>query len=44
MVVRTMEAVRVMTLGMSTVFLVLALFFVMVKALQSIFPYKEEEK
>lgn len=38
-----MEALKIMGVGMSGVFLVLVVFYIMVKALQIIFPYKQEE-
>ena len=38
-----LETLRIMVLGMGTVFFVLTLFFFLVKGLQNIFPYKEEE-
>ncbi|NLW17992.1 MAG: OadG family protein [Firmicutes bacterium] len=37
-----LEAIKVMGVGMGTVFFVLLLFIILVKAMQSIFPYKEE--
>lgn len=37
-----LEAIKVMGVGMGTVFFVLLLFFGLVKAMQAIFPYKEE--
>ncbi len=37
-----LEAIKVMGIGMGTVFFVLLLFIILVKAMQSIFPYKEE--
>lgn len=36
------DAVKVMAVGMGTVFFVLLLFFALVKGMQAIFPYKEE--
>lgn len=34
------ETLRVLGIGMSTVFIVLMLFFLIVKALQKLFPYR----
>lgn len=36
------DAIKVMGVGMGTVFFVLVLFIGLVKAMQAIFPYKEE--
>lgn len=36
------EAIKVMGIGMGTVFFVLLLFFGIVKAMQAIFPYRED--
>lgn len=36
------EAIKVMGMGMGTVFVVLVLFVGLVKALQAVFPYVEE--
>lgn len=36
-----LDALKVMGMGMSTVFVVLMLFFLIVKGLQKLFPYKE---
>lgn len=35
------EAIKVMGMGMGTVFFVLLLFFGLVKAMQALFPYEE---
>jgi len=38
-----LETLKIMVLGMSTVFFVLFLLFCIVKGLQIVFPYREEE-
>lgn len=38
----TIEAIKIMGVGMGTVFFVLLVFFGLVKAMQAIFPYKDE--
>lgn len=37
-----LESIKVMGIGMGTVFFVLLLFFGLIKAMQAMFPYKEE--
>jgi len=39
-----LESLKIMVIGMGSVFFVLLLFFYIVKGLQVIFPYKEEEE
>lgn len=39
-----LESLKIMGVGMGTVFFVLLLFFCIVKGLQTMFPYNEEEE